>query len=59
MATSSKTTYTHTCDLCGAGQPRSDLRRFGLVAITEGSITAAELRIEGPAGGLGPGGQAG
>jgi len=39
MATVSKTTYTHTCDLCGTEHRREELRRFGLFPVVEGAPT--------------------
>jgi hypothetical protein len=54
MATTSKTSYTHTCDLCGAEHPRDGLRRFGLVAIREGDITFRNPEIQGPPGDVCP-----
>jgi hypothetical protein len=33
MATASKTTYTHTCDVCGTEHESKDLRRFGLTPV--------------------------
>lgn len=55
MATSSKTTYTHTCDLCGAEHPRGDLRRFGLVTITEDRpVSSRNPEIQGPPGDVCP-----
>jgi hypothetical protein len=41
------TTYTHTCDLCGAARPRGELRRFSLVAISEGDIVLRDPMIQG------------
>ena len=49
MATTSRTTYTHTCDLCGTAHPRHDLRRFGLVTISEGGpVSSRNPEIQGP-----------
>jgi hypothetical protein len=49
MATTSRTIYTHTCDLCGAEYPRAELRRFGLVRIgEEASFVSADPTVDGP-----------
>jgi hypothetical protein len=48
MATKSKTTYIHTCDLCGTEHSRRDLRRFGLVAIRDAIQGPRRPEIEGP-----------
>lgn len=50
----SKITYTHTCDLCGAEHPRTELRRLGLVAICEGDFITRNPKIEGPPGDVCP-----
>ena len=36
VATTSRTTYTHTCDLCGAEKARDDLTRLVPIPISEG-----------------------
>jgi hypothetical protein len=41
------TSYTHNCDLCGARHPRRELRRFGLVPISEDEIGFRKRRIQG------------
>jgi hypothetical protein len=46
MATTSQTTYTHTCDLCGTGAERKELRRFGLTDIAESAYgSSSDLRL--------------
>ena len=47
MATTSKTTYTHTCDLCGGEGARGDLRRLGRVDISEGDIIIRNPELKG------------
>jgi len=55
MATTSRTTYTYTCDLCGTAHPRHDLRRFGLVTISEGGpASSRNPEIQGPPGDVCP-----
>ena len=46
MTTTPKTTYTHTCDLCGAEHPRGDLRRLGRLPITEGGLVIRNPDVE-------------
>ncbi len=48
MATTSTTTYIHTCDLCGAEHPRGDLRGFGRVEIHDATPGMRRPEIEGP-----------
>ena len=36
MATTSRTIYTHTCDLCGAEKERDELTRLVPIPISEG-----------------------
>ena len=36
MATTSRTTYIHTCDLCGAEKARDELTRLVPIPISEG-----------------------
>lgn len=49
MATTPKTTYTHTCDFCGVEHQRGELRRFGLFGIAEcGGVTIVNPSAEGP-----------
>jgi hypothetical protein len=47
MATRSTTTYTHTCDFCGAAHPRADLRGFGRVEIADATPGIQPPEIEG------------
>ena len=37
MATTSRTIYTHTCDLCGAEKARDELTRLVPIPISEGA----------------------
>jgi hypothetical protein len=39
VVTTTETTNTYTCDLCGTEVPRDELHRFGLVQIHEGEVT--------------------
>jgi len=47
VATTSKTTYTHTCDLCGAECARDDLRRLGWIDVSEGNISIRNPELRG------------
>ena len=47
MATTSKTTYTHTCDLCGAEATRGDLRRLGRTGINEECVIIRNPELTG------------
>ncbi len=48
MATTSRTTYTHTCDLCGAEHPRGELHGLGLVGVHDATPGLRPPEIEGP-----------
>jgi len=51
VATTSRTIYTHTCDLCGARKARDELTRLVPIPISEGDgVEFWSTATAGPAG---------